>query len=64
MPKKMKKDGEASVHSDLKGFQIKVNEFGEMETNLPIDQLNDFLDKNAEDKKINPKQKDNTEEKQ
>lgn len=52
MPKKMKKDGDANVHDDLSGFNIKINEFGQMETNLPIDQLNEFLNKNVTDKKL------------
>lgn len=52
MPKKMKKSGDASVHDELQGFSIKINEFGEMETNLPIDKLNNFLNEKVEDKKI------------
>lgn len=52
MPKKMKKDGLATVHEELKGFNIKINSFGEMETNLPVDKLNDFLNENVIDKKL------------
>ena len=52
MPKKMKKDGLASVHDELKGFSIKINAFGEMESNFPIDKLNNFLDENVVDKKL------------
>lgn len=52
MPKKMKKDGDAEVHKDLSGFDIGINEFGEIKSNLAIDKLNNFLDKNLEDKKI------------
>ena len=56
MPKKMKKDGDAEVHKDLTGFDIGINEFGEIKTNLAIDKLNGFLDKNLKDKKITDEQ--------
>jgi len=52
MPKKMKKKGNPSVHEDLKGFDIKINTFGEMQSNLQIDKINAFLTENLEDKKI------------
>lgn len=52
MPKKMKKKGKPSVHDELKGFDIKINELGEMETSFAIDKLNTFLDENVEDKKL------------
>ena len=53
MPKKMKKKGKPIVHEELDGFNIKINEFGEMETTVPIDQLNNFLNDKVEDKKLN-----------
>lgn len=52
MPKKMKKKGKPIVHKELDGFDIKVNEFGEIQGNFNIDQLNEFLNKNVEDKKL------------
>lgn len=52
MPKKMKKKGKPIVHEELDGFNIKINEFGEMETTVPIDELNDFLNDKVEDKKL------------
>jgi hypothetical protein len=39
-------------HKDLKGFEIKVNSFGEMESNFEISKLNAFLDEHVEDKKL------------
>lgn len=48
----MKKKGEPTVHDELKGFDIKINTFGEMQTNFEIDKLNDFLNENVEDKKL------------
>lgn len=52
MPKKMKKKGKPIVHEELDGFDIKVNEFGQIQGNFKIDELNSFLNKNVEDKKL------------
>ena len=52
MPKKKPLKGKPEVHDDLKGFDIKINEFGEIKTNLKVEKLNDFLDENVEDKKL------------
>ena len=52
MPKKKKQEKKPDVHDKLKGFDIKINEFGEIKTNLEIEQLNQFLDDNVEDKKL------------
>jgi hypothetical protein len=40
------------VHEELSGFSIHVNEFGEIVSNLDVHKLNDFLDRNTEDKKF------------
>ncbi|MEP1094532.1 MAG: hypothetical protein ABJG78_05450 [Cyclobacteriaceae bacterium] len=47
-----KKKEKAKVHEDLDGFELSVDTFGEIKSNLPIDQLNKFLNKNVEDKKL------------
>ena len=47
-----KKSEKPEVHEDLRGFNIKINPFGEMESNINIDKLNDFLNENVEDKKL------------
>lgn len=52
MPKKMRKKGKPNVHNELKGFDIKINELGEMETSFAIDKVNAFLNDNVEDKKL------------
>lgn len=52
MKKKMK-ETKAETHPDLKGLDIRVNEFGEIISNIPVDKLNDFLDKHVVDKKLN-----------
>lgn len=49
---KKKDPKKAKVHKELEGFEIKINESGEIESNISIDELNDFLDKNVEDKKF------------
>ena len=53
MPKKMKKKGNPEVHKDLKGFDIKINELGEIKGNFDIEELNDFLNREVSDKKLN-----------
>jgi len=52
MPKKMKKRGNPSVHNELDGFDIKINPFGELQSNFEIDKINDFLNENIDDKKL------------
>jgi hypothetical protein len=65
MPRKKKKPeapraGRPSFHESLKGFDIRVNSFGEMESTFEIDKLNQVLNKEVEDKKI--EKRDDTEE--
>ena len=52
MPKKKPQKGNPQVHKELEGFEIKVNEFGQIVSNLNSDELNRFLNKNVEDKKL------------
>lgn len=52
MPKKKKQNGDPELHKDLQGFNIRINEFGEISTNLPVDNLNTFLNENVDDKKL------------
>ena len=52
MPKKMKQDGQPEVHEELKGFDIKINKLGEIKGNFDIDQLNAFLNREIDDKKL------------
>jgi hypothetical protein len=47
MPKKSS-NKKASMHKDLKGFDIKVNSFGEIESNFSIQVLNNFLNEQME----------------
>ena len=48
---KQKKE-KAKVHKDLDGLELRVDSFGEISSNMPIDKLNKFLNKNVEDKKL------------
>lgn len=52
MTKKKKKDEDPKVHDELKGFKMEVNSFGEISSTLSIDKINEFLNKNVEDKKL------------
>lgn len=47
-----KKQGKPRVHQELKGFEVSIDSFGELKSNLPIEKLNQFLDKNVDDKKL------------
>lgn len=40
------------VHKELQGFDIAINQFGEISSNMNIEKINDFLDKNVDDKKL------------
>ncbi|MBK9730606.1 MAG: hypothetical protein IPO83_04840 [Chitinophagaceae bacterium] len=50
MKKKKDKIDEAQVDPELKGLDIRVNEFGEIISNISPDKLNDFLDRKVVDK--------------
>ena len=52
MAKSKNNQPEKTNNESLKGFDIKVNEFGEIITSHKIDQINEFLDENVNDKKI------------
>lgn len=52
MTKKKNKEEEPRVHEALKGFKLEINSFGEISSSLPIEAINEFLNKNVEDKKL------------
>ena len=52
MPKKIPKKGSPEAHEDLRGFDIRINELGEIVSTYSVDKLNDFLDHNVADKKL------------
>ena len=49
MDDKKKKDQEKE---GLKDFNITINEFGEVVSNMNVEELNDYLNNNVEDKKL------------
>ncbi len=57
MPKKKPTQGKPDVHEDLDGFDIKINEFGEIISNFRVDKLNDFLNETVNDKKLREQKK-------
>lgn len=48
----MSKKEKAKVHKDLDGFELSVDSFGEITSNLSVEDLNKFLDRNVKDKKL------------
>jgi hypothetical protein len=50
--KKKKEEEEPRVHEELKGFKMEINSFGEISSTFSIDKINEFLNKNVEDKKF------------
>ena len=50
--KTQKENKVAKVHHDLEGFDVKIDKFGELTSNINVDALNAFLDKNVNDKKL------------
>ncbi|HNP17878.1 MAG TPA: hypothetical protein PKL31_05545 [Fulvivirga sp.] len=50
--KEEKKKEKPTVNPDLEGFSIEIDSFGELKNNYNIDKINEFLNKNVEDKKL------------
>jgi hypothetical protein len=40
------------VHKDLDGLDIEINSFGEIQMNMDITKINEFLNKTVDDKKL------------
>ncbi len=52
MDKKETNKKNSPKKEEIDGFEIHINEFGEIVTNRPIEKLNEFLDDNVEDLKL------------
>lgn len=52
MAKKEPAKPKARVHKDLNGLDISIDQFGEIRSNMNIEKINEFLDKNVDDKKL------------
>ena len=55
--KPSKKQGKPRVHKDLTGFEITIDQFGEIKSNTNIEKINEFLSKNVDDKKLSEREK-------
>ncbi|MFN3939355.1 MAG: hypothetical protein ACK4IY_02130, partial [Chitinophagales bacterium] len=44
--------GKPEVHAELEGFEMGINEFGEITSNMSVDKINKFLNKHVDDKKF------------
>lgn len=49
-PKRKEEKSESS--ESLDHFEIRINEFGEMISNMDVDRINAFLNKNVDDRKL------------
>lgn len=47
-----KKKSKPRVHQELQGFDISIDPFGEIKSNMNIEKINEFLNRNVEDKKL------------
>lgn len=50
--KKTVKKEKPRVNKELEGFDIQINSFGEINTTYDLDKVNEFLNKNVDDKKL------------
>jgi hypothetical protein len=50
-PKKENKP-KPKVHKELQGFDVSIDSFGEIKTNMDIEKINQFLNQNVDDKKL------------
>lgn len=46
------KSNKPRVNKDLEGFDISIDSFGEIKSSMSIDDINKFLNKNVDDKKL------------
>lgn len=44
--------GKPKVHKELQGFDVSIDSFGEIRSNMDIEKINEFLNKNVDDKKL------------
>lgn len=52
MARRKKNNDKPQVNQDLDGFDIRINEFGEILSTYNVGKLNEFLDDNTQDKKF------------
>ncbi|MFW5760713.1 MAG: hypothetical protein ACOCXH_07035 [Cyclobacteriaceae bacterium] len=54
--KEKKKEEKPRVNPELSGFDVHIDPFGEIKTNYNIDKINEFLNRNVDDKKLREKE--------
>lgn len=52
MSKKNKSNTNPKVHKELEGYKVEINEFGQIISSFNVEKLNDFLNKEVDDKKL------------
>jgi hypothetical protein len=52
MAKERPKKSKQKVHKSIEGFEIHINEFGELVSSIPTEKINNFLNENLDDKKL------------
>ncbi len=52
MTKKKKEEKTDANHDDFENFEININKFGEIDSSINKDEINKFLNKFHQDKKI------------
>ena len=50
--KRLNKRETPKVNPELDGFDIKIDTFGEIQTNYDVDKINKFLNRHVDDKKL------------
>ena len=50
--KRLSKREKPKVNPELDGFDIKIDTFGEIQTNFDVDKIKKFLNKHVDDKKL------------
>ena len=40
------------MHEELEGFDVRINPFGQIESNFDVDKINKFLNERVDDKKL------------
>lgn len=50
--KSQKVKPKARVHRELEGLDVSIDSFGELRSNMNIEKINEFLNKNVDDKKL------------
>ena len=49
---KKKSEEKPRVAKELEGLELNIDSFGEIHKSLPIDKINEFLNKKVDDKKL------------